>query len=146
LAFSIFSWIKANFEKLPAFVGGVVDFGTLASATNLAKMLVQDSCTHVKGVKEKDLGGPSDLRATSRGMRRLVRNFMKSFWVNFGRVEARSMAEIRRAEVGFLVLVVFCLHFLYCLFYFCILVLFCQEAQKMEAAHGTARAQSVRAT
>jgi hypothetical protein len=38
-AFNILSWMKANFEKLPDFVGGAVDFGALASATNLSKML-----------------------------------------------------------------------------------------------------------
>ena len=109
-AFSIFSWMKANFEKLPAFVGGAIDFGALASAMNFAKMLAQDGCKHVKGVKEKDLGGPSDLRMTSRGMRRSARNFMKSFWVNFGWAEARSMVEIHRDEDGFLEHV-FCLCF-----------------------------------
>ena len=43
-AFSIFSWMKVDFEKLPAFVGGTVDFGALATATNFAKMLAQDGC------------------------------------------------------------------------------------------------------
>ena len=38
-AFSIFSWLKANFMNLPNFVGGAVDFGALAFATNLSKML-----------------------------------------------------------------------------------------------------------
>ena len=38
-AFNIFSWMKANFLKLSDFVGGAVDFGTLASATKLSKML-----------------------------------------------------------------------------------------------------------
>ena len=38
-AFNIFSWMKANFLKLPDFVGGAVNFGTLASATKLSKML-----------------------------------------------------------------------------------------------------------
>ena len=37
--FNIFSWMKANFMKLPYFVGGVVNFGALACATNLSKML-----------------------------------------------------------------------------------------------------------
>ena len=38
-AFNIFSWMKANFLKLPDFVGGAFDFGALASTTNLSKML-----------------------------------------------------------------------------------------------------------
>jgi len=39
LAFNIFSWLKANFMKLPDFVGDAMDFGALAFATNLSKML-----------------------------------------------------------------------------------------------------------
>ena len=38
-AFNIFSWLKANFMKLPDFVGDAMDFGALAFATNLSKML-----------------------------------------------------------------------------------------------------------
>jgi hypothetical protein len=111
-AFNIFSWMKANFVKLPDFVGGTVDFGALASATNLSKMLKHDGCPHVEGVEEKDLEGPAELRVTSRCVRRSVCHFTKSFWVKFGRVEARSMAEARRAEVGFSHLIVFHLGFL----------------------------------
>ena len=37
-AFNIFSWMKANFLKLPDFVGGAIDFGALASATKFLKM------------------------------------------------------------------------------------------------------------
>ena len=99
LAFSIFSWMKANFLKLLDFVGGAIDFRALASATNLSKMLRQDGCLHVKGVKEKDLEGSAELRVTSCDVRRSVRNFMKSFWVKFGQAEARSMAEAWRAAV-----------------------------------------------
>ena len=78
-AFNIFSWLKANFMKLPDFVGGAVDFGALASATNLSKMLALDGCPHTKDVKESDLEGPADLGMTSRDIRRSVRHFMKSF-------------------------------------------------------------------
>jgi hypothetical protein len=112
LAFNIFSWMKDHFEKLPAFVGGAIDFGALAYAMNFAKMLAQDGCKHVEGVKERDLEGPSDLGATSRSVRRSGRNFMKSFWVNFGRAEARSMAETHRAKVSFWGMLSFCLRFL----------------------------------
>ena len=59
--FNIFFWMKANFLKLPDFVGGVVDFGDLASTTNLSKMLAQDGYPHIKDVKERDLEGPTDL-------------------------------------------------------------------------------------
>jgi hypothetical protein len=48
LAFSIFSWMKAKFLKLTNFIGRAVDFGALASATNLSKMLRQDGSLHVK--------------------------------------------------------------------------------------------------
>ena len=85
--------MKANFLKLPDFVGGVVDFGALASATNLCKMLLQDGCHHIEGMHERDLRGPGELGVTSRGVRRSVWHFMKSFWVKFGRAEAHSMAE-----------------------------------------------------
>jgi hypothetical protein len=70
-AFNIFSWMKANFEKLLDFVGGVVDFGALASTTNLSKMLMQDGCRHVEGVQEKDLDSPAELGVTSRVVRDL---------------------------------------------------------------------------
>ena len=55
-AFNIFSWMKADFEKLPTFVGGAIDFGALATTTNFAKMLAQDGCKHVEGVKEGPWG------------------------------------------------------------------------------------------
>jgi len=93
--------MKANFVKLPDFVGGAVDFGALASATNLSKMLLRDGCRHIQGVQERDLGGLGELGVTSRGVRRSVRHFMKSFWVKFGRAEARLMAKACRARVGF---------------------------------------------
>jgi hypothetical protein len=78
-AFNIFSWMKANFVKLPDFASGAVDFGALAFATNFAKMLAHDCCPHVKDVKENDLEGPADLRVASRDIRRPVRHFMKLF-------------------------------------------------------------------
>ena len=49
--------MKANFLKLPDFVGGAIDFGALAFATNLSKMLAQDGFPHTKDVKERDLEG-----------------------------------------------------------------------------------------
>jgi hypothetical protein len=92
--------LKANFVKLPDFIGGAVDFGALAFANNFSKMLAQDGYLHVNAVQERDLEGLGELGVVSRSMRRSIRNFMKSFWVNFGRIEARSMAELRRAEVS----------------------------------------------
>ena len=48
LAFNIFSWLKANFMKLPDFIGGAMDFGALASATNLSKTL-EKMAAHTRG-------------------------------------------------------------------------------------------------
>lgn len=61
LAFNLFSWMKAHFEKLPAFVGGAVDFGALASATSFAKMLAMEGCPHTTSIQERALEGPSSL-------------------------------------------------------------------------------------
>ena len=94
--YNIFSWMKFNFAKLPDFVGGVVDFGALSAATNFSKMLIQSGCSHDGSFMEnKDIGSPAELAETSRGVARSVRNFMKSFWVKFGRAAARSMVEAR---------------------------------------------------
>ena len=76
--------MKANFLKLPDFVDDVVDFGALASATNLAKMLAHDGCPHAKDVKERDLESLANLGATLRDIKRSVRHFIKSFQVKFG--------------------------------------------------------------
>ena len=57
--------MKANFLKLPDFVGRAVNFGALAFATNFSKMLTQDGCSDIEGMKEKDLDGLVDLRVTS---------------------------------------------------------------------------------
>ena len=71
--------MKANFLKLPDFVGSAIDFGALASTTNLSKMLAQDDCPHAKDVKERDLEGLADLGVTSRDVKRSVHHFMKLF-------------------------------------------------------------------
>jgi hypothetical protein len=94
-AFNLLSWLKAHVEKLPAFVRGTADFGALAGATNYAKMLVRRGCTHTEFIKKEKLSGPSDLGVTSPTLRRSIRNFMSSFWVDFGRAEARKMVEDR---------------------------------------------------
>ena len=65
--------------KLPDFVNGVVDFGALAPATNLSKVLAQDGCPHVNDVREMDLGGLVDLATTSGEVQKSVHHFMKSF-------------------------------------------------------------------
>jgi hypothetical protein len=98
-AFSLLSWLKAHVEKFPGFVGGVANFGALAGAINYPKMLARGGCTHTESIKKEDLSGPSDLGVTSPTLQRLIQNFMSSFWVDFGRAEARKMAENRRAKV-----------------------------------------------
>jgi hypothetical protein len=80
--FSLLSWLKAHVEKLPAFVGGAADFGALAGATNYVKMLARGACTHTEIIKKEKVSGPSDLGATSPTLRRSIRNFMSSFWVD----------------------------------------------------------------
>ena len=122
--------MKANFVKLPDFIGSAVDFGALASATNLCKMLLQDGCRHIEGMQERDLGGLGELGLTSRGVRRSVRHFMNSFWVKFGRAEARSMVEARRAEVCFSMTYCFLLMFYVVCLFTCVLVLSCRRHRK----------------
>ena len=93
--------MKSNVAKLPDFVGGAVDFGALSTATNISKMMAQLGCTHNEGLKEvTDIEGPATLGETSWGLARSVRNFMKAFWVKFGRANAHSVAEACRAAVS----------------------------------------------
>ena len=61
---NILAWLKSNFAMRTDFVGRVVDFGALASATNFSKMLKQDGYSHVEGLEE-DLEGPTELGVTS---------------------------------------------------------------------------------
>jgi hypothetical protein len=82
-AFNIFSWLKAHFEILPSFVEGAIDFEALASATNFAKMLAQGGCPRMESIQEEKFEGPSSLGTISRSLRRSVKNFMKSFWVEY---------------------------------------------------------------
>jgi hypothetical protein len=49
-AFGLFAWLKVHLEKLPSFVGGTVDFGALAGATNFAKMLAKKGCPHMESI------------------------------------------------------------------------------------------------
>lgn len=100
-ALALTEWLKSHIQKLSSFVGGVVDVGTLAGATNFAKMLTYGGCGHVEGVGKESLSDPSELGATSDGLHRFVWNFMTSFWILFGLATARKMAEDHRAEVRF---------------------------------------------
>lgn len=122
-AFNLLSWLKVHVENLHAFVGGTVDFGALAGANNYAKMLARRGCTHTESVQKEKLVGPSDLGATSTGVRKSIRNFMNSFWVNFSRVEAQKMAEDRRVEVYSLLVICLCFEALICTFCYLFLLI-----------------------
>jgi hypothetical protein len=97
--------MKSNFAKLPSFVGGAVDFGMLSSATNLSKTLIKSGCSHVEVLKDRkefessaDLGESSgNLTEAMRSCGSLINNC--PFWLRFGRANARSLAEARRAVV-----------------------------------------------
>ena len=97
LAHGIFSWMKSNFAKLPEFVSKAVDFGVLSSATNLSKILVKSGCTHVECLREKEFESSAELGESSKSVSKSVRNFMSSFWLKFGRADARSLMEARHA-------------------------------------------------
>lgn len=78
-----------------------MDFGALARATNFGKMLMRKGCTHAAAVEREALASASSLGETSDELRRLVRNFMSSFWTFFGRATAKQMAEDVRTKVSF---------------------------------------------
>jgi hypothetical protein len=71
--------LKAHVEKLSTFVGGAIDFGALAGATNFAKMLARGGCTHTDGIQEEKIGEPSVLGATSDSLWKSICNFMSLF-------------------------------------------------------------------
>lgn len=122
LAHNIFSSMKSNFAKLPDIVVGAIDFGVLSSATNLSKSLVSSGYKHVEGLNGQEFKSPEELGESSRDVTRLVRNFMKSFWLKFGQADARSLAKAWHATVCYLYLV---LCFIFYIFAFCLLFAFC---------------------
>jgi hypothetical protein len=97
--FNLLTWLKSHVEKMPSFVGGVVDFAALASATNFGKMLMRKGLTHATEVEREALANASSFGEVSDTLRKSVRNFIGSFWTLFGRASARQMAEKRRAKV-----------------------------------------------
>lgn len=69
-------------------------------ATNLSKVLAKSGCPHVEGLKEKkDFESLAELGESFGNLAKSMRNFIKLFWLKFGRVDARSLAESRRAMV-----------------------------------------------
>lgn len=97
--FNLLSWLKTHVEKFASVMGGVADFGALAGVTNFAKMLISKGCTHATALEPEALADPSALGETSEELQRLTRNFMHSFWYQFGRLTARKMAEDVREKV-----------------------------------------------
>jgi hypothetical protein len=98
-AFNLLTRLKSHMEKVPSFVGGVVDFAALASTTNFGKMLMLKGCTHAIEVEREALADASSLGKASVVLRKSVRNFIGSFWTLFGRVSARQTTEEHRAKV-----------------------------------------------
>jgi hypothetical protein len=91
-AFNLLTWLKSHVEKVPSFVGGAVDFSTLASTTNFGKMLMHKGCTHATEVEHEALANSSSLGEASDALRKFVHNFIGSFWTLFGRASTRQMA------------------------------------------------------
>lgn len=145
-AYGLFTWFKENFLKLPEFVGGAVDFGTLSCATNLSKTLGKAGCSHFTSLGgRKNFEGPPDLGDSSPEVVKSIKNFMKYFWFKFGRNDARAMAEACWVAVSFYYKVFFNSFDIY-LFVFLFLFLSCfdlwQELEKAGGPHGDAIAQS----
>jgi hypothetical protein len=98
-ALNLFQWFKEQFVALPDFVGAV-DFGALSCATNVCKTLRKSGCSHFEEFRgKKAFDSPAQLGTTRPEVYKSVKNFMRHFWFNFGRRDAKSMAEARRAAV-----------------------------------------------
>ena len=70
---------------------------------NLCKNLGKLGCMHFVGLKgRREFEGPSKLGETSGEVAKSVRNFMKYFWLKFGRANARSLAKARHTVVSIL--------------------------------------------
>ncbi|XP_021310427.1 uncharacterized protein LOC110433104 [Sorghum bicolor] len=92
------AWLKSHIRMLPDFVGGAVDFGALAAVSSFARLLRRGGCSHAEGVDKAEFATAEDVGEGTPGLRKFVRNFISSFWIRFGRAEAKKMAEARRAE------------------------------------------------
>jgi hypothetical protein len=110
------AWLKSHIRMLPDFVGGAVDFGALAAVSSFARLLRRGGCSHAEGVAKEEFAAAEDVGEGTPSLRKSVRNFISSFWIRFGRDEAKKMAEDRRAEVCiiWLFLFVFCFAALQC--------------------------------
>ena len=92
-ALGIFAWFKENIARRLDFIGGTMDFGVLSCATYLCKTLGKLGCAHFVELRsQREFEGPSKLGDTLGEISKPVRNFMKYFWLKFGRADARSLA------------------------------------------------------
>jgi hypothetical protein len=111
---------------LPDFVGGAVDFGALAAVNSFARLLRRGGCSHAEGVVKEEFVAAEDVGEGTPSQRKSVRNFISSFWIRFGRAEAKKMAEARRAEVC-VTWFLFCILFYYVATFLSPVVLFCRR-------------------
>jgi len=93
------AWLKSHISMLPDFVGGAVDFGALTTVSSFARLLRRGGCSHAEEVAKQELASAGYVGEGTSSLRKSVRNFITSFWIRFGRAEAKKMAEARRAEV-----------------------------------------------
>jgi len=106
------AWLKSHIRMLPDFVGGAVDFGALAAVSSFARLLRRGGCSHAEEVAKEEFALAEHVGEGTSSLRKSVRNFINSFWIRFGRAEAKKMAEARRAEVR-----IFSLPFLYFVYF-----------------------------
>ena len=117
------AWLRSHISMLPDFVGGAVDFGALAAVNSFARLLRCGGCSHAEAVGKEEFSSVEDLDEASSGLRKSVWNFVSSFWIRFGRAEAKKMAEARCAEVHIFLVTLRAS----CFFYFLVLRLgFCR--------------------
>ena len=106
------AWLKSHIGMLFDFVGGAVDFGVLAAVSSFARLLRRGGCSHAEEVAKEEFAAAEDVGEGTSSLRKSVRNFISSFWIRFGRAEAKKMAEAHRAEVC-VILLFFCILFCY---------------------------------
>ena len=121
------AWLKSHISMLPDFVGGAVDFGALAAVSSFARLLRRGGCSHAEAVAKEEFASAVDVGEGTSSLRKSIRNFISSFWIRFGRAEAKKMAEARRAEVH-IFFVVFCI--LCCFFSLSLKFMVSQEVAK----------------
>ena len=109
------AWLKSHISMLPHFVGGAIDFRALAVVNSFARLLHRGGCSHAEAVAKEEFSSAADVGEATSSLLKSVRNFISSFWIRFGWVEAKNMAEARRAEVRLFFVVLWTLYgFCFC--------------------------------